>query len=296
MTSTEYLDRTSELTWEGSDLGRYLYGACITLEAPAVGVKRGTEPREDWINHMRRGLLSCNQALFEEFAFRTPMRCQVLANALQEFFEGSTEEILLALMSEKRLEFLADLIVYVRKHYKHRAQDQIVAACHSERTNKISREGLRLLLHLVPDDVIAESFRGVTTIDLSYELFCGKVLPRLSAFSNMRELKLASSDVQEQELVALTALPELAVLDLSATLVGNFGLEFLVNCPKLRVLRLSNCLVDDGAVQVLRQMKDRLESVTMSRQSMSESTVHELEAMLPKIIWLGKPDSTLQLG
>ncbi len=295
MAPTEDLDHVSVLAWQSGDLGRYLYDPCMSLELPSLGIKRGTIDREDWIGHLRRGLLSCNQQLFEEFAFKTPLRCMVLAQSLEQFFAEKSEDDLLALISERRLESLRDLLVYVRRHIIKRAQDQIVASSLGDSSNKIPRQSLRLLLHLVPEDVITENFSGVTSLDLSHEMFCNKVLPKLSAFPNLSELKLTSSDVQEQDLVALTALPALSVLDLSATRIGNFGLEFLVDCRTLKILRLSNCLMDDGALHFLSQMKDRLECVTMSRQSVSEGTVHDLERILAKIVWLGKPDASLQL-
>lgn len=293
--STEDLDRLAEVVWNESDLGRYLYEPCMMLELPTIGIKRGISAEADWTGHLRRGLLACNQQLFEEFAFKSPLRCMVLGLSLESYFEQFTDDNLPILLSENRFKFLRDLLGHIRRHTNKRAKDQIVASCLSESGDKLRREPLRLLIHLVPEETIREHFSHITSLDLSSEMFCDRVLPKLGAFANLQELKLACSDVQEQDLRALAALPQLTLLDLSATRIGNFGLELLVNCRPLKVLRLSNCLMDDGAVHFLRQMKDRLDSVTISRQSVSEATVHELEQLLPKIVWLGKHDSSLQL-
>jgi hypothetical protein len=294
MVATEDLNLVGSQVWQNSDHCRYLYEPCVSLELPSLGIKKGLDIKDDWQAHMHSGLLACNQQAFEELAFKTPLRCLILSMALEKFFSEKTEDELASLLHAGRLAFLQDLVDYVLKHISNRAVDKIVATSQIARSDSIPRESLRLLLHLVPPEIITESFYGVTSVDLSGELFCDKILPRLSAFQNMAELKLAFSDVQEQDLVALTALTDLKILDLSGTRIGNFGLEILVNCPTLKVLRLTNCLIDSGAVEIIRQMKDRLESITLSRQSMGESASQALEQMIPKIVWLGKPDSSLQ--
>jgi hypothetical protein len=294
MPASEDLNLVGSQVWQQSDHCRYLYQPCVSLELPSLSIKKGIDIESDWHAHMRSGFLACNQQAFEELAFKTPLRCLILAMALDKFLSEKTEDELASLLQERRLLFLKDLVDYVLKHISNRAVGQIVATSRIAHNDSIPRESLRLLLHLVPPEIISENFYGVTSVDLSGELFCDKILPRLSAFQNMAELKLAFSDVQEKDLVSLTALTDLKILDLSGTRIGNFGLEILANCQTLKVLRLTNSLIDGGAVEIVRQMKDQLESITLSRQSMGESASQELEQLIPKVVWLGKPDSSLQ--
>lgn len=125
---------------------------------------------------------------------------------------------------------------------------------------KVSQQGNLQLLHLhgAPDVTsegmsAIESLTAMKDLSLSGKNFDDRVLPALTAMSQLKKLRLRGSGVTGDSFESIATLP-VVDLELAETDFGNQGMPWIAKMPKLTKLNLWLCKVDDAGVIALDGM------------------------------------------
>ena len=104
----------------------------------------------------------------------------------------------------------------------------------------------------------------------------------LALFESVQQLGLSATNVKNDDLAIIAALPKLVALDLGATRVDSRGIEHLALLPHLSSLSLWRTQISDDAVPALAKMQ-KLRYLNVVQTKMTAAGVSQLRQLRPDI-------------